>query len=106
MKFTALPVNVGDSFLLQVENKVILVDGGMNKSHIIKLLRNENIKDNHIDFAGGVSQAITKTKAYLAAKNLDIKIIVEARDLEEIQEILDCGGVYRILIDNFNLNAF
>jgi len=49
MKFTALPVNVGDSFLLQTENKVILVDGGKNKSHILKLLANEKIKNNHID---------------------------------------------------------
>jgi len=49
MKFTALPVNVGDSFLLQTGNKVILVDGGQNKSHILKLLASENIKNNHID---------------------------------------------------------
>ncbi len=49
MKFTALPVNVGDSFLLQVDTKVILVDGGMNKQHIVKLLKKENIPNNHID---------------------------------------------------------
>ena len=60
------------------------------------------IKDNHIDFAGGMTAAFNKTKAYLAENKIDIKIIVEARNLEEIQEILDCGGVYRVLIDNFN----
>ncbi len=49
MKFTALPVNVGDSFLLRTKNKVILVDGGMNKQHILKLLRIEKIQNNHID---------------------------------------------------------
>jgi len=49
MKFTALPVNVGDSFLLRTENKVVLVDGGMNKLHILKLLRKEKITNNHID---------------------------------------------------------
>lgn len=49
MKFTALPVNVGDSFLLRTENKVVLVDGGMNKQHILKLLRKEKIPNNHID---------------------------------------------------------
>lgn len=49
MKFTALPVNVGDSFLLRTENKVVLVDGGMNKQHILKLLRKEKITNNHID---------------------------------------------------------
>jgi hypothetical protein len=49
MKFTALPVNVGDSFLLRTENKVVLVDGGMNKQHILKLLHKEKIPNNHID---------------------------------------------------------
>jgi len=60
------------------------------------------IKDNHIDFAGGISEAITKTKAYLEEKNLEIKIIVEARSIDEIEEILTNEGVYRILIDNFS----
>lgn len=59
-------------------------------------------KDNHIDFAGGITLAIAKTKDFLKANNLDLKIIVEARDLEEIKEILKSDGVHRILIDNFN----
>lgn len=83
-----------------LEKWAVKIGGGEN--HRFALYDMVMIKDNHIDFAGGVTQAIEKTKAYLAAKNLDIKIIVEARDLNEIQEILDCGGVYRILIDNFN----
>jgi nicotinate-nucleotide pyrophosphorylase (carboxylating) len=60
------------------------------------------LKDNHIDFAGGLTKAINKTKAYLKETNRNLKIIVEARNLEEIQEIIASDGVYRILIDNFN----
>src|SRR5699024_4771042 len=60
------------------------------------------LKDNHIDFAGGIPQAIQKTKDYLKANNMDLKIIVEARNLREVQAILDAGGVHRILLDNFN----
>ena len=57
---------------------------------------------NHIDFAGGVSQAITKAENYLKEKNLNVKIIVEARSLDEIEKILKHDSVYRILIDNFD----
>jgi nicotinate-nucleotide pyrophosphorylase (carboxylating) len=60
------------------------------------------LKDNHIDFAGGITSAISKTKEYLKSTNKDLKIIVEARNLDEIKEILQNDGVYRILIDNFN----
>ena len=60
------------------------------------------LKDNHNDFAGGISLAIAKTKAYLAANSLDLKIIVEARNLDEVSEILAAGGVFRILLDNFD----
>ncbi len=83
-----------------IEKWAVKIGGGEN--HRFALYDMVMIKDNHIDFAGGISAAINKTKAYLAANNIDIKIIVEARNLAEIQEILDCGGVYRILIDNFN----
>ena len=60
------------------------------------------LKDNHIDFAGGITKAIAKTSAFLKENNLDLKIIVEARNLDEIREILKSENVYRILIDNFN----
>lgn len=83
-----------------LEKWAVKIGGGEN--HRFALYDMVMIKDNHIDFAGGITQAITKTKKYLAAKNLDIKIIVEARSLEEIKEILSNKGVYRILIDNFN----
>jgi nicotinate-nucleotide pyrophosphorylase (carboxylating) len=83
-----------------LEKWAVKIGGGEN--HRFALYDMVMIKDNHIDFAGGITAAITKTKKYLAEKNLDIKIIVEARSLKEIEEILSNKGVYRILIDNFN----
>ena len=83
-----------------LEKWAVKIGGGEN--HRFALYDMVMIKDNHIDFAGGISEAINKTKLYLERKELDIKIIVEARNLEEIREILANDGVYRILIDNFN----
>ena len=83
-----------------LEKWAIKIGGGVN--HRFALYDMIMIKDNHIDFAGGISEAITKTKAYLEEKNLEIKIIVEARSIDEIEEILTNEGVYRILIDNFS----
>jgi len=60
------------------------------------------LKDNHIDFAGGITKAIDATKVYLEDNKLQLKIIVEARNLTEIKEIIKNDGVHRILIDNFN----
>lgn len=83
-----------------LEKWAVKIGGGEN--HRFALYDMIMLKDNHIDFAGGVAKAINQTKDYLKATNRDLKIIVEARNLKEIQEILECGGVYRILIDNFN----
>lgn len=83
-----------------LEKWAVKIGGGEN--HRFALYDMMMIKDNHIDFAGGISQAITKARQYLIAKKRDIKIIVEARSLKEIKEILLNEGVYRILIDNFN----
>ncbi|RZN80984.1 MAG: carboxylating nicotinate-nucleotide diphosphorylase [Winogradskyella sp.] len=83
-----------------LEKWAVKIGGGTN--HRFALYDMIMLKDNHIDFSGGVAKAINKTKDYLKATNRDLKIIVEARNLQEIQEILDCGGVYRVLIDNFN----
>lgn len=82
------------------EKWAVTIGGGQN--HRFALYDMIMLKDNHNDFAGGITAAITKTKQYLLDNNLDLKIIVEARSLTEIQEILDNDGIYRILIDNFN----
>ncbi|WP_044404019.1 carboxylating nicotinate-nucleotide diphosphorylase [Lacinutrix sp. Hel_I_90] len=83
-----------------IEKWAVKIGGGEN--HRFALYDMIMLKDNHIDFAGGITKAIAKTKQYLKDTNRDLKIIVEARDLSEIKEILKSEGVYRILIDNFN----
>jgi nicotinate-nucleotide pyrophosphorylase (carboxylating) len=82
------------------EKWAVKIGGGEN--HRFALYDMIMLKDNHNDFSGGITNAILKTKAFLKHNNLDLKIIVEARNLEEIKEILENDGVYRILIDNFN----
>ncbi len=83
-----------------LEKWAVKIGGGAN--HRFALYDMIMIKDNHIDFAGGITKAIEKTQTYLKDNNKDLKIIVEARNLEEISEILKTKGIYRILIDNFN----
>jgi nicotinate-nucleotide pyrophosphorylase (carboxylating) len=82
------------------EKWAVKLGGGEN--HRFALYDMVMLKDNHIDFAGGITLAISKTKKYLQEQNRDLKIIVEARDINEVKEILACEGVYRILLDNFD----
>tara|TARA_R110000868_G_scaffold132527_1_gene343673 strand:+ start:4300 stop:5157 length:858 start_codon:yes stop_codon:yes gene_type:complete len=82
------------------EKWAVKIGGGEN--HRFALYDMIMLKDNHIDFAGGITLAIAKTKDYLKKENRDLKIIVEARNIEEVKEILSCKGIYRILLDNFD----
>ena len=82
-----------------LEKEAVAIGGGVN--HRIGLFDMILIKDNHIDFAGGIPQAVNAAKQYCAEHGKVLKIEVEARSLEDIQTILDLGGVYRIMFDNF-----
>lgn len=86
--------------LRQIEKLAVKIGGGHN--HRFGLYDMVMIKDNHIDYAGGIASAISKTKAYLNDKNKSLKIEVEARDLNEVEQILAAGPVDRIMLDNFN----
>ncbi|EFI72266.1 MULTISPECIES: carboxylating nicotinate-nucleotide diphosphorylase [Segatella] len=82
-----------------LEKQAVKIGGGMN--HRIGLFDMILLKDNHIDFAGGIANAINRCHEYLKENNLDLKIEIEVRDFDELQQVLDCGGVNRIMLDNF-----
>lgn len=84
-----------------LEKEAVRIGGGYN--HRMGLYDMIMIKDNHVDFAGGIHQAIEKTQSYLKRKNLDLKVEIEARNFKEIEEILATGGVDRIMLDNFSI---
>lgn len=86
-----------------IEKWAVKIAGGEN--HRFALYDMIMLKDNHIDFAGGIKEAIEKTNTYLKTNNKALKIIVEARDLNEVQQILACDNVYRILLDNFDFET-
>ena len=83
-----------------LEKEAVKLGGGMN--HRFGLYDMILIKDNHIDFAGGIEQAIRNTRSYLKKNNLDLRIEVETRSLEDIRKVLAIGGVHRIMLDNFS----
>ncbi|MBR1774821.1 MAG: carboxylating nicotinate-nucleotide diphosphorylase [Bacteroidales bacterium] len=82
-----------------LEKYAVKTGGGCN--HRIGLFDMIMLKDNHIDFAGGITNAITKTNEYLRENNMDLRIEIEVRNFEELDEVLNCGGIDRIMLDNF-----
>lgn len=87
--------------LRRLEKWAVSVGGGYN--HRMGLYDMIMLKDNHNDCAGGITQAVTNTKRYLAEKHLNLKIEVETRNLAEVKEALEVGGVDRIMLDNFGV---
>lgn len=86
--------------LRMLEKQAVKIGGGVN--HRIGLFDMILLKDNHVDFAGGIKNAITKAKEYLKAKGKNLKIEIEVRNFDELEEVLQIGGVDRIMLDNFN----
>jgi nicotinate-nucleotide pyrophosphorylase (carboxylating) len=78
----------------------VKIGGGFN--HRFGLYDMIMLKDNHIDFAGGIKKAIIKANNYKATNNLKVKIEIETRNLNEVKEVLSQGGIDRIMLDNFN----
>lgn len=83
-----------------LEKEAVLIGGGHN--HRMGLYDMIMLKDNHIDFAGDIEEAILKTNQYLKNEKLDLKIEIETRDLREVKEVLKVGQVHRIMLDNFS----
>jgi len=84
-----------------LEKWAVTMGGGYN--HRFGLYDMVMLKDNHIDAAGGITNAITKAKEYLKQNNLDLQIEVETRNLAEVNEAMDAGGIHRIMLDNFEI---
>lgn len=86
-----------------LEKYAVKCGGGTN--HRIGLYDMVMLKDNHIDFAGGIAQAIDRTHAYLQQKGKNLKIEIEVRNLDELDQVLQHGGVNRIMLDNFDVDT-
>lgn len=82
-----------------LEKEAVRIGGGVN--HRVGLFDMILLKDNHVDFAGGIRNAILRTQDYLKAKNKKLKIEIEVRNFDELFQVLDTGGVDRIMLDNF-----
>lgn len=84
-----------------IEKEAVRIGGGMN--HRIGLFDMILLKDNHVDFAGGISKAITRAQEYLKEKGKNLKIEIEVRNFDELEEALHTGGIDRIMLDNFSI---
>lgn len=87
--------------LRELEKMAVKIGGGVN--HRFGLYDMIMLKDNHLDYAGGIAPAIARTKQYLKDNNKSLKIEVEARDLDEVTQIMEAGGIDRIMLDNFSI---
>lgn len=83
------------------EKMAVAIGGGMN--HRFGLFDMIMIKDNHIDFAGGISQAIQRVSDYLEKINKEIKVEIEVRNFDELEQVLNTGKIHRIMLDNFTI---
>ena len=83
-----------------MEKEAVRIGGGVN--HRIGLFDMILLKDNHVDFAGGIRQAITRAHDYLKEKGKNLKIEIEVRNFDELKQALEVGGIDRIMLDNFN----
>ena len=86
--------------LRMLEKEAVRIGGGCN--HRIGLFDMILLKDNHVDFAGGIANAIRRAQAYLKEKGKNLKIEIEVRSFAELQEALETGGIDRIMLDNFS----
>ncbi|MBR3114536.1 MAG: carboxylating nicotinate-nucleotide diphosphorylase [Bacteroidaceae bacterium] len=84
-----------------LEKEAVRIGGGMN--HRIGLFDMILLKDNHVDFAGGIKAALDRSHAYLKEKGMNLKIEIEVRNFDELQQALDHGGADRIMLDNFSV---
>lgn len=84
-----------------LEKQAVKIGGGMN--HRIGLFDMILLKDNHVDFAGGIANAINRCHEYLKEKGLDLKIEIEVRNFDELRQAMECGGINRIMLDNFSV---
>ena len=82
-----------------LEKMAVNIGGGVN--HRVGLFDMILLKDNHVDFAGGIEQAISRARAYCKAKGKNLKIEIEVRNFDELEQVLQTGGVDRIMLDNF-----
>ena len=87
--------------LRMLEKQAVKIGGGMNQR--IGLFDMILLKDNHIDFAGGIANAINRCHEYLKEKGLDLKIEIEVRNFDELRQAMECGGINRIMLDNFSV---
>lgn len=105
-KLEGLPVKILDTrkttpLLREFEKMAVRAGGALN--HRMGLYDMIMIKDNHVDYAGGIPQAIQSVHTYLSNNSLDLKIEIEVRNFEELRQVMESGGVHRIMLDNFSV---